>query len=412
MGFSVPQDRVAAGQQFGRIVNEKEPDVYLETRWRLAKDSIKLPNWTAEELGKYHLIILGDASAELVPINAQKAIAEAVEKHGVGLVVASGPKSVPRKLAPELQAVLPIEVDQQAEDLSALVYKPFSVELTPDGSQHVLMRLFDNVEQNDQTWRKLPSFFWQTNVLRTKPAAVTLLANSQASNKFGKMPVISYQTVGLGKSMFIATDSTWLWRRNVGDRYFYKFWGQAIHFMARREDATKTQLYATPVLARIKEPTRLELFAYSADKKPADEATLKVDIADGKSTTTLELERDPSTPGRYTGNYLPTKVGSTTLSFSHDKFGQAESKLEVRDDSIEFRRTSVHRPTLETLAASSGGKLLEFWEVDQLKELLQGEPKVISLRRESTLWDNWLTLALLALIYCIDIAARRLSGLA
>jgi hypothetical protein len=36
----------------------------------------------------------------------------------------------------------------------------------------------------------------------------------------------------------VGTDSTWLWRRNVGDRFFYRFWGQAVRFVARRDEQT------------------------------------------------------------------------------------------------------------------------------------------------------------------------------
>ena len=51
--------------------------------------------------------------------------------------------------------------------------------------------------------------------------------------------------------MFVGTDSTWLWRQNVGDRFFYKFWGQAIRFVGRTEDAgnKKSWIEVKPVRA-------------------------------------------------------------------------------------------------------------------------------------------------------------------
>src|SRR5207244_6002014 len=49
----------------------------------------------------------------------------------------------------------------------------------------------------------------------------------------GKLPIVLYQFVGAGKSMFNAMDDTWRWRWRVGDRYFGRFWIQTIRFLAR-----------------------------------------------------------------------------------------------------------------------------------------------------------------------------------
>ena len=51
---------------------------------------------------------------------------------------------------------------------------------------------------------------------------------SVATHAYGPLPLIATHHAGRGKVLFVGTDSTWLWRQNVGDRFFYKFWGQAI----------------------------------------------------------------------------------------------------------------------------------------------------------------------------------------
>ena len=35
----------------------------------------------------------------------------------------------------------------------------------------------------------------------------------------------------------------------------------------------------------------------------------------------------------------------------------------------------------------------------------------IELHREATIWDNWITLAMLVFLYCVDVGVRRLMGL-
>ena len=42
---------------------------------------------------------------------------------------------------------------------------------------------------------------------------------------------------------------------------------------------------------------------------------------------------------------------------------------------------------------------------------LKGESKRTALDRETTLWDNWLTLAILVFVYSLDVGLRRLVGL-
>src|SRR4029077_16169061 len=49
----------------------------------------------------------------------------------------------------------------------------------------------------------------------------------------GKLPLVLYQFVGTGKSMFHAFDDTWRWRYRAGDKYFGRFWVQTIRFLAR-----------------------------------------------------------------------------------------------------------------------------------------------------------------------------------
>ena len=61
-----------------------------------------------------------------------------------------------------------------------------------------------------------------------------LAVNASRKGRFGKLPLVAWHYAGDGKVMFIGTDSTWMWRQNVGDRFCYRFWGQTIRFVARR----------------------------------------------------------------------------------------------------------------------------------------------------------------------------------
>lgn len=85
--------------------------------------------------------------------------------------------------------------------------------------------------------------------------------------------------------------------------------------------------------------------------------------------------------------------------------------MKVLPSTAELRRPNVNRSTLEGLAAASGGQLVELSAFRTIGEKLKGQPSVIQLHREKTLWDNWLLLVLLVSIYSVDVGIRRLVGL-
>ena len=82
-------------------------------------------------------------------------------------------------------------------------------------------------------WQALPELYWFLEAPRKKPAAQVLAVHPTLSGSDGKLPIVLYQFVGAGKSMFNAVDDTWRWRFRVGDRYFGRYWIQTIRFLAR-----------------------------------------------------------------------------------------------------------------------------------------------------------------------------------
>ncbi len=230
--------------------SQDEPVVVLESeisRRSAAERARALPR-SVQELAAYHTIILGDASSRLIDSALAAALAEAVREHGVGLIIAAGPRFVPHSLDEQLHGLLPVRLQSKTGGLDAPVYKPFQVELSPDGALHEVMRLYDDPGRNQAAWSQMPAYYWCAAAERPAPAATVLAWNPNYVGRFGKLPILAYHYAGRGRVFFVGTDSTWLWRRNVGDRFFYKFWGQAIRFVSRRDQkgATKSWIEARP----------------------------------------------------------------------------------------------------------------------------------------------------------------------
>jgi len=414
--FRFLKNAIRRDNGLGGRVSKDDPDVVLEAevRRRGADAQARALPRTAQELAEYHTVILGDASARLIDAAFVAALVEAVRERGLGLVVAAGPRFTPQGLDERLRELLPVRLGQTAGGIEAPVYKPFQLELSPDGSVHEVMRLYDDPGRNQTAWAQMPPYYWCAAVERPAPAATVLAWNPSATGRFGKLPLLAYHYAGRGRVFFVSTDSTWLWRRNVGDRYFYRFWGQAIRFVARRDQqgGSKSWLEVRPVRARPGEDAQVELMAMDAAGQPRSERTLAVQLAGKAAPETVELTADPATKGRYTGKFAVQEPGEYRLNYVPAGGGSpAEAKLQVMAASEELRHPTVDRPALTALAAATDGKLVELSDLQTIPPTLKGETKLSQVHREATLWDNGLFLLLVIFLYSLDVALRRLAGL-
>lgn len=395
-----------------------EPEVIVEAEWRrlsAEQQAAQLPT-TVKELTEYHTIVIGDASPDILHDDFRKALNEAVRDKGVGLIVEAGPRFMPQMYDREFQSLLPVVLRPNAANgMEAPAFKPFKIELTAEGLLHDSLRLHDDPGRNSQVWSQMPTYFWAAAVERPSPAATVLARNPSVENRWGKQPLIAYQFAGKGKVAFVGMDATYLWRQNVGDRFFYKFWGQMLRFVGRTDDGAeqkRSRITVRPFRVQPGESAEIELFAVTAAGQPRTDATLKVSTVGSTGSQMVELVADKFQKGRFTGKFTPKETGDHRVLFQpSDSPGTVEGKLRVVPSSEELRDPNLNRPLLEMLASTTGGKVVALSELKTLPEQFKGEPLLIEVHREASIWDNWFTLMLITLIYAVDVGLRRLSGL-
>jgi hypothetical protein len=239
------------------------------------------------------------------------------------------------------------------------------------------------------------------------------------------MPLVAHHFAGSGRVMFVGTDETFRWRQNVGERFFGRFWGQAVRFVARREEGgTKSRLEIHPPRSTPGEPVEVELFAFGPEGTPLAKDEVTVQVTGGGKDEPLALKPDPNAKGRYTARFTPTEAGEYVATYTPP--GQTkplEARTRVSGAAEEMRQPNVDRLGLADIAAASGrsekerGRLVELSDLidaDKLAEieaLLQGESRFTDLHRETSIWDNWVVLAVLVFLYTLDVGLRRLTGL-
>ena len=393
-----------------------EPDLLLDSELR-RKPAGQPLGWPEDldQLAEYHTIILGDIAADRLPPGFLELLVKAVQDRGVGLIVAAGPQYMPHLYSKELQEMLPVRLKKNKGGAQAAVYNPFRLELAPEGAIHEVLRLYDDTGRNQNVWSHMPPYFWCAAAERPASAATVLVYNPSEQGPFGKMPLIAYHYFGRGRVMFVGTDSTWLWRQNVGDRFFYKFWGQSLRFVSRRDESesTRTRIEVQPVRVQPGESAQVELMAFRSGGAPRKERKLSVNVTGGREKPhKVEVVADPHVKGRYTGKFTPRNAGNYQVTYNPGgNDDKVEAKIRVMPAADEFRHPNLNRATLEALSNTSGGQVIELTDLASIPEKLKGETQSSHLYREATIWDNWLTLTLLVCVYSVDVGLRRLAGL-
>jgi hypothetical protein len=406
--------------------DKPQVDIVLEAEWRrlpLAQQKEALPA-TLKDLAKYNTVIIGDASPALLNAGFVKLLDEAVRKKGVGLIVQAGTQNMPHRHGDALHNLLPVRVTRGVGGRQPRGTPSFRLELAPEGMLNEATRFYDEPGRNQTAWSNLPRYYWCAAVQRQAPGATVLVYNPIATS-FGKMPLVAHHFAGDGRVMFVGTDETFRWRQNVGERFFGRFWGQAVRFVARREEGSKkSRLEIHPARTTPGEPVEVELFAFGAGGIPLIAEEVKVKMVGGGVDDSLTLKPDANAKGRYTARFTPTEPGDYVATYM--PVGQTkplEARMRVSGAAEEMRQPNVDRLGLADLAAASGrsekekGRLVELSDLTnadklaQIEALLQGDSRYTELNRETSIWDNWVVLALLVFLYTLDVGLRRLTGL-
>jgi len=301
----------------------------------------------------------------------------------------------------DLAELLPVVPDESSEPVRRSVYnRPFRLRVTAEGAASPVLQFMQDpqenllfIERQRPGQPSLPSFYWYSDRSLAKPTA-TVLATHDADLIEGdpagrKRPIFVLGQAGKGKVFWSATDETWRWRRRIGDRYFYRFWGQVIRSLAQGKllgGSKRVSLYTDRPTYTYRDPVELTCEVLKADFSPVDlEDVPSVEIRlagpDGTEKI-LTLEPDwvatgGARKGLYTAVLIPEITGSYTATF----FGPPvvdlgdgpppETHFQVREPALEMKDPFMNEAGLRALAESTGsgrypGRFLLPHELDEL----------------------------------------------
>lgn len=385
------------------------------------EDAPFLPGFPAnrDELFRFDLVILGDVDPRRLTRLQMNNLNEFVSRFGGAFIMIAGKRHSPHSFRQTpIESMLPVEFEAAAIDNGGEVSAtdPVKLELTTGGRGSTMLQLSDQPGENLRQWGELPPIYWVARVLRGKPGAEVLLVdpNPLKASRFGPMPVVAIQQYGLGQSLYVGTDNTWRWRRNVGDVHYYTFWGQIIQRLSLSHllnGSRRTQIsldrpnYATG--------DRVQAFArlYRAGFEPVADRVVKAFYQPRGDTfrQPVELRQVPDQPGLYRGNFIAPAPGQYEFGVEMDP--EQPTPFLVGEASVELADTAMNENLLRELSAITGGGFFREETLHELPDRVTSRAERVLSPHEVELWSSPFYFLLILLLVTAEWVVRKLSYL-
>ena len=368
-----------------------------------------------DELFGYDVVLIGDADPSFLSASQMQNLVEFVTEKGGGLLCIAGENFDPLSYkGTPLEILLPIELSEARNPTAVgTATTAFRPELTAEGRSSPIFRFGDDEATSAQIWQNLPELFWSIEAPRKKPAALVLAEHPTLTGSEGKLPIILYQFVGAGKTMFHAVDDTWRWRFRVGDRYFGRFWIQTIRFLARSKLIGQKQAEIQTDRHRYQrnQPIQIRVrFPNPAIAPTGGEVSVLVERK-GHGSRRLTLKLAPGSHNLFEGSLPPEAEGDYTLRLPPPPVLEGPiptTSFHVEPPAGELERTELNQPELSLAATTSGGK---FYRPEATEALLNDLPKPQKVPLDTDppipLWNTWPVLALFLMLITAEWVLRK-----
>lgn len=177
------------------------------------------------------VLFLGDMPGQSLSTRFCEMVKEFVDKFGGGLVILAGPNFGPGQLASTpLADLLPVRVLPGDKYVDAGA-KPYVPRLTSAAADYDFMQLSPDPNENRNLWARFGPLAWHQPTTGVHDQARVLLEHPTAKCADGRtpQPILAIRRYGKGEVVFLAVNETWRLRREYGETFYRKFWGQMIH---------------------------------------------------------------------------------------------------------------------------------------------------------------------------------------
>ena len=409
--------------KFLRRSLDSSADVRVDYHWIDAQSPDTRPAALADAFhpGKFDVYILGDLDSSAFEPAELAELAKSV-KAGAGLIMLGGfhsfgPGGYQQTPLAELLPVQMAALERQkfdepiAGDLH--LEGPVRIEPTTAGEQLRVMQLAAP-DVNRQTWRTLPPLEGANRFRGLAPLA-NVLATVAGDPK---TPLLVGQTIGNGRVLAFAGDSTWRWCMRGHDDLHKRFWRQVVLWLAKKDETSEANVWIKLASRRYQPGQRVEFTtgAHAADGEVIPGVEFQVNVTrpdasqQGVRTSLQGNDQagaflETTQPGDYIVSVVAMKGGQ--------KIGAAQARFLVYEQDLELENPAADPTLLASLASLTGGKALAPEQLSHFLEELRKHPLATEIETETkvTPWDTWPFMLILVGLMTGEWALRKKWGL-
>ncbi|MCA9234620.1 MAG: hypothetical protein KDA44_04085 [Planctomycetales bacterium] len=372
------------------------------------------------DFADYDVLIVGDLDPGLLPRGAWEQVLEFVADEGGGLAVIAGPQfmSAAYGSVRPLQTLLPLAStsfnplrDGGAANV-ALQIVP-----TPAGIQQAMFQLGADARESARIWQALPPVYWALAPVKLRPGAETLAVFRPTIDDppvgFTSSPAIVRQFVGAGEVLLHLTDETWRWRWRNDDRYFARYWGQAVRRLARGRIGRGAAKISTDRTAYdAGDVVQIRAVLRGAATTGGRGAPTAIVVGGGAAPRRVVLTRRADSEGVYEATVadLPPDRYEVRLV---DRDQQARpARFEIVAPPGELTQLAVAWDALVQAAETSGGHAYRVADASRLvADLPPPTPTVLEQLPPEPIWNRWWAIGTLCLALVAEWFIRRRTGM-
>jgi hypothetical protein len=370
--------------------------------------------------GKYDVFLLGDIDATAFQGDELANLAKCVSR-GAGLMMLGGFQSFgPGGYGQTpLANVLPVgmerlERQQPDEPLRTDLHWPGPLRMQPTalGLRHFALLLGGDRQQNAALWAQLPPLEGANKFHDLAPGAVVLA--DAGSDK----PLLVAHNFGDGRVLAFAGDSTWHWWMQGYESAFKRFWRQVVLWLARKDQSQDGNVWIRLTQRRFAPSQRVD-FAVGANSptgEPLGDAAFKAEIVlpDGARRPLSLVRQAEQMAGSFRDTQTPGDYAIEVSATHKDQpLGSTRARFLVFQQDLELDNAAADAPTLESLAAMTGGQSLAPEQLPDLVKRLTEQTRSLEVQQETkkTFWDTWSFFLTLVALLGLEWYLRKRWGL-
>ncbi len=366
----------------------------------------------AKDLFGYHAILLDDLERSFFTIDQMELIDQFVTRRGGSLLMLGGAESFAHGGYDKtpIARMLPVHLGRPTDQAPGRALK---LTLTRDGWLEPWIRLRETEKDEESRLAGMVPFMTLNKIAAIKPGATVL---AQVEDDGTRRPALAVQRFGNGRVGAMMIGDFWRWGFRVPENRpdMEKAWRQVVRWLIADVPERVTLELETSGDGAVRSKVKVGDESY----EPMADARVTITVHTGEEEP-VELAATPSDTeaGTFEVTFVPQGTGPTVVKAAavdagDKRIGETEDGWAPNGAADEFKRLEPNRALLESIAATTGGKVLDPNDLDKFAQRLPAMDAPEKRTWSRSLWHTPPVFLLVLGCFAGEWILRRRSGMA